>query len=228
MAIEHAAACVLSAAAVMLLSPWLCRSWANSRVFSAAQGIILYAIVKSIIVECGWGFAAAAGVRPGLMLEAIAMCGGLTIFGELGGVLQKENRSRILPAAAVILFCAGKGMLTDPGLVPSSAAYVTGRASVAALVTAAAFIVCNDGRPADARSVTCFAAVCQAGSFAAESLLRQAETEAPSLLAPFLIMMSCCGLTFVFSRGMKNAPVISASCFAAGLLLLYGFDCMTG
>lgn len=228
MAIEHAAACVLSAAAVMLLSPWICRSWENSRVFSAAQGIILYAIVKSIIVECGWGFAAAAGVRPGLMLEAIAMCGGLTIFGELGGVLQKENRSRILPAAAVILFCAGKGMLTDPGLVPSSAAYVTGRASVAALVTAAAFIVCNDGRPADARSVTCFAAVCQAGSFAAESLLRQAETEAPSLLAPFLIMMSCCGLTFVFSRGMKNAPVISASCFAAGLLLLYGFDCMTG
>lgn len=228
MAIEHAAACVLSAAAVMLLSPWICRSWENSRVFSAAQGIILYAIVKSIIVECGWGFAAAAGVRPGLMLEAIAMCGGLTIFGELGGVLQKENRSRILPAAAVILFCAGKGMLTDPGLVPSSAAYVTGRASVAALVTAAAFIVCNDGRSADARSVTCFAAVCQAGSFAAESLLRQAETEAPSLLAPFLIMMSCCGLTFVFSRGMKNAPVISASCFAAGLLLLYGFDCMTG
>ena len=228
MAIEHAAACVLSAAAVMLLSPWICRSWENSRVFSAAQGIILYAIVKSIIVECGWGFAAAAGVRPGLMLEAIAMCGGLTIFGELGGVLQKENRSRILPAAAVILFCAGKGMLTAPGLVPSSAAYVTGRASVAALVTAAAFIVCNDGRPADARSVTCFAAVCQAGSFAAESLLRQAETEAPSLLAPFLIMMSCCGLTFVFSRGMKNAPVISASCFAAGLLLLYGFDCMTG
>ena len=228
MAIEHAAACVLSAAAVMLLSPWICRSWENSRVFSAAQGIILYAIVKSIIVECGWGFAAAAGVRPGLMLEAIAMCGGLTIFGELGGVLQKENRARILPAAAVILFCAGKGMLTDPGLVPSSAAYVTGRASVAALVTAAAFIVCNDGRPADARSVTCFAAVCQAGSFAAESLLRQAETEAPSLLAPFLIMMSCCGLTFVFSRGMKNAPVISASCFAAGLLLLYGFDCMTG
>ena len=107
MAIEHAAACVLSAAAVMLLSPWICRSWENSRVFSAAQGIILYAIVKSIIVECGWGFAAAAGVRPGLMLEAIAMCGGLTIFGELGGVLQKENRSRILPAAAVILFCAG-------------------------------------------------------------------------------------------------------------------------
>ena len=84
MAIEHAAACVLSAAAVMLLSPWICRSWENSRVFSAAQGIILYAIVKSIIVECGWGFAAAAGVRPGLMLEAIAMCGGLTIFGELG------------------------------------------------------------------------------------------------------------------------------------------------
>ena len=224
-----AASNVLSAAAVMLISPLLCKTERKEGIFSASLGIILYRIVKSIIVECGWEFAAAAGVRTGILLEAASMCCGLVLFSEMGKAIQKQGyNTNNLPASAVIMLCVGKGLLVDSRLVPSSVEFIIGHAAESALMATSVCIAGNQGEAPDAKTITAFAVVCSAGSFAVELLLWRTACAAPSAAAPFLIMLSCCELMCVFAGGMKNSPAISPFGFAAGLLLSYGFDCLTG
>ena len=223
-----AAACVLSLAAVMLISPLLSRAGKRGSIFSAALGIILYRIVKSIIVECGWGFAAAAGIRQGLALEALAMCCGIVLFGELGRNRQTKTRTMNLPAASVIMLCAGKGLLCQANLIPSDVEFILGRAAGIALTAIAVYIADEDMESPDAQSLSSFAAVCAARSFAAEWLLGLFGCRASSPAAPFLIMLGCCELMVVFAGGVKNHKEAEPWGFAAGLLLSYGFDSLTG
>ena len=71
-----AAACLVSVAAALLLSFACSRPGRKDGMFSAALGIIVFRIVKSMIVECGWGFAAVAGTTNGLVLESLlTLCG---------------------------------------------------------------------------------------------------------------------------------------------------------
>lgn len=224
-----AAACVLSAAAVMLVSPPLSRTGRKSGIFSASLGIILYRIVKSIIVECGWEFAASAGIRTGLAIEMLTMCCGIVLFGELEKMLPEgQNESSHLPVASVIMLSAGKGLLCDAALVPSAVEFVIGRAVGIALISSAVYITGADREPQDAQSLTVFGVVCAVGSFAAESLLGLSGCRESSPAAPLLMMLGCCGLMRGFAEGIRNAPQISPAGFAAGMFLSYGFDCLAG
>lgn len=218
---------ILSAAAVMLAFPLIGRTRWKNGIFSAYLGIIIFRIVKSVIVECGWGFAAAAGIRTGLILESLAMCCGLVLFREVGELSHSENElSCFSPAASVILFCSGKGIMSDISLAPSAAEYIIGRAAVAALVSISVFQLNDEGNYYDHTSMIKFSLICNAGSIVLEYLLRMWTGCEQSVSAPFLIMLSCCGLLYTFAEGIKNASQIAPIGFATGILISYGFDCV--
>ena len=72
----------LSAALIMVFSPFVCRFRGQNAIFSASLGIIIYTIVKSIVVECGWGFAVTVGVSVGLLIESSVILFGIILFTE--------------------------------------------------------------------------------------------------------------------------------------------------
>ena len=70
------AAAVMTLALSLLISVPLCRLWKKSGIYSACRGIILYRIIRGVFVDCGWEFAAIAGVEAGLLLGAGGVWGG--------------------------------------------------------------------------------------------------------------------------------------------------------
>lgn len=226
-----AAACLLSIAAVMLISPLLCRSQRQCGIFSAALGIIIFRIVKSIFVECGWELAAAAGTNTGLFLEALMMGCGIVFFYEINKVFSESGSKKVFSSVGAVMVCTGKGLMLDSRLMSDGAVFIVGRASVIALLTFAVYYVREDSGERQAKSLSGFTAICAIISLLPELLTRQYVHSETKPSAAMLIMLGCCELMFELSnalKNMKNTSEISAAGLAAGIMLSCGLESLAG
>ena len=227
-----AAACLVSVAAALLLSFACSRPGRKDGMFSAALGIIVFRIVKSMIVECGWGFAAVAGTTNGLVLESLLTLCGLFFFSEVaesGKRMKKAEVShRLLSVTGVTLICAGKGMLFDGRLISDAAAFIAGKAAGIALLSWAVFLTEEESARDVWRAPSLWAAVCPVGSFVLECSVRPLSGSGEVASAPLLILFGSCALLCRLPERMAAWQKPSSAGLATGLLLSYAFDCLTG
>ena len=225
---EPAVSWAVSAAVVMTLAPFAVRSRRQCGIFSVSVGIIMYTIAKSIIVECGWGFAAVSGVVPGVLFEATVMCCGIILLREMKAVIASEKSNAVVNSAAVIMVCAGKNILFDYMLIPDRKVFLLGHALQMASLTTAVYYVSNEPCERKVSSLAAFGGISAFAGWAAVIILRNSGISGNPIAAPMMIMLGVCVLVSRLAVRMKDSGEISAAGFAAGLMMSYSFDCMTG
>lgn len=218
---------MLSASFTALLSPFLSRTGQSGRLFSAAVGIILYTIVKSIIVECGWGFASAAGIFGGMVAEIVLLGCGIAFFSEVKDILRAGRGKACFRFVGAALFLAGKGLLTDWRVIPERAVFTVGSAAEFALLAGSAYLVSSDGGEESGWLLPAAGAVCGLAAAIPETLAEGLREGGFPLLTPLLMLAGCCQLTVLLADGLNRDRDLSAGGLAAGFMLSYGFDCMT-
>lgn len=216
---------MLSASFTALLSPFLSRTGQSGRLFSAAVGIILYTIVKSIIVECGWGFASAAGIFGGMVAEIVLLGCGIAFFSEVKDILRAGRGKDCFPFAGVALFLAGKGMLTEWNVIPDMAVFTVGNAAVVAILAASAYLVSSDGGEESRWLFPAAGTACGLAAVIPELMLGRHE-DGPAFSATLLMLAGCCHLTVLLADSLNHDRDLSAGGLAAGFMLSYGFDCL--
>ncbi len=217
---------LLAVTAVMMCAPFLLRIRRRNLIFSACLGIILYRIVKSIFVECGWGFAACSGVLAGGLLEAGAMCGGLFLFRELRGGYSGETGGRLISGAGVTFIIAGNHLLIQYSLVNNTAVCLLGESAGAALLACSVFLAAAGEEGIHAGQMASFTAIC-AGAGLVLAFILQMTTDGGGMTSPMLMMLGVCALMTCLEDCLRSKPEISASGFACGIMLAYCFDCMS-
>ena len=228
MILKYAAAKgMLSFAALMLLAPFLLRARRREGVFSAAVGIILYTVVKSIIVECGWGFSAAGGVYAGLAAEAVMLGCGIAFFSQLRIALSGRSGEAVYSCLGVVLVLTGQNMLADIHLIPYMAGFTVGQSAVSALLVASVYLISDACEEKSGAYLAASGAACAIVCFASDVLVGQAIGKDCTIFAPMLIMAGCCNLTVFLSAALKKCRRdLSAGGLAAGFMLSYCFDCL--
>lgn len=218
----------LSAALIMVFSPFVCRFRGQNAIFSASLGIIIYTIVKSIVVECGWGFAVTVGVSVGLLIESSVILFGIILFTEFDRVLRKNNNKKYLPTICVIMICTGKWLTHDFNVIPDAGAFVVGNGGELALLSCAVYVIGKETEVTNATILAAFSAVCAAGCFATEMFLAMFVNSSEYITAPLLIALGCSALLVEFINSIKNKSGISAIGFVSGLMLSCCIDALTG
>ena len=222
-----AATGILSVAAVMLFSPFLFRAGQKRGIISAAVGIIIYTIVKSIFVECGWGLAASAGTYAGLIAETVMVGLGIAFFSELNKAMADKNGTAWFFFLGVILVAAGKNLSVDYMLIPDISAFIVGRAAQSAMLVVSACLVSDRAGREGFSFPAVWAVVCVSISTLAGLPAGRMPEGVVSAVAPMLILTGCCHLTVVLSGSVDALSEISAGGLAAGFMLSYCFDCLT-
>ncbi|MEE3404036.1 MAG: hypothetical protein VZR73_08135 [Acutalibacteraceae bacterium] len=228
MQIKYAAiSCAMSLTVIMLLSPLISRKGDNRRVFSTGTGIIIYRIVKSIFVECGWGFAAASGVLAGLFFETAAMGMGMLMCKELRKAPAVHGDNIYLSGTGIIMILAGNKLLYDYSVSHDIVTRMIGESGSLALLACAVY---NAGKKDDERSASGlvgFGAICSTASAAAFVLLNQILCLSQNSFAvPLLIMIGVCAMIPNCVDFSQSGEKMSPTYFAGGLMLAYGLDCM--
>lgn len=220
-----AALWMMSVSAAAVLSQILCRCGRRMGIYSAALGIILYRIVKSIFVECGWCLAAFAGSAVGFVLEASVMCWIMLLFRG------RDRKGRGMHSyVGVTMTCAGEMLMWNSALSPSLAASLVCRSLQLAMLASAADFTLSYGfnlrREEESGGLPLgFSLVSLTASFGLMLAVRCVTGNAVEPAAPLIIMPGVCALLYLFAGCVKESPELSAGGFAAGLLLSYGFDC---
>lgn len=210
----------------MLLSPVILRARQKSGIISAAIGIILYTIVKSIFVECGWGLALAAGPFAGFFAETVMLGCGIAFFRELKKAIPTEHGTSRLFCVGVILIMAGKNLSVDYRVIPDISVFILGRAAQFAMLIVSAYLVSDEAETKEIPFLSVLAVISVSINTLAALIAGQIQESSVSTVAPMLILTGCCHLTVEVSGAVNAFRVISPGGLAAGFMLSYCFDCL--
>ena len=190
------------------------------------MGIILYRIIRCVFVDCGWEFAALAGVKAGLFLQAAVWCGGL-LFSE--GIREQAVEGRkyfLVTALGAALMKTGSDLSLRFSLMTDVQSGIFGAAMRDALLVLAFWKCVNKDDQAALRYTLLFSAVCVLPAGAVAWGTELLAPEMATVAAPFFSML---GVSVVISSlgGMTGVfEDFSAWGFALGIMVSYGFDSM--
>ena len=187
-------------------------------------GIILYRIIRGVFVDCGWEFAAIAGVKAGLLLEAAVFCAGLLFFEGIGEKNDEEKNTILLCAIGAGLTTAGNCLSVSFSLLSDIPSGVIGMTAQEALLILALLRCAKNSRRPALTDVLLFSAVCV---FAAGAAVMAAESifsgNAP-VAAPFFSMLGISAIITLLAERSDVLGECSAWGFAFGVMVSYVSD----
>lgn len=210
--------CVMSLSGAALLAVSACRA-KNAKncadIFSAALGIMIFVCVKSIFVDCGWGFAALFGVLSGLAAQLAMTLGAFIFFRELrGAVLERDGHAA--RNTALLCFGIGRNLMADYAAVLDLPLYLLGEAEEFTLLIMAGLLLDSDAKGRGVADLTGTAAVILLMKAAVCAVVRLRAGFDGEFAGLVLLTVGISGLVCEFVGALKPERTISAGGFAAG------------
>lgn len=211
--------CVMSLSIVALLSVFACRGKNvknRADIFSASLGIIIFVCVKSIFVDCGWGFAAFFGVLSGFAAQLAMTLGAFVFFRELRGSDFLGKGSNMARNIALLCFGIGRNLMCDTATVADFSLYLLGEATEFAVIITAGLLLYQEEEGRGAADLTGTAAAILIMKAVACVILRRRAVFDGEFAGLVLLTLGISGLVCEFVGAVRQERAVSAGGFAAG------------
>lgn len=211
--------CMTSLSITALLAVPACRAKnAENRadIFSASLGIIIFVCVKSIFVDCGWGFAALFGVLSGFAAQLAMTLGAFVFFRELRGSDFLGRGGHAAQNMGLLCFGIGRNLMVDYAAVSDISFYLLGEAAEFAILIIAGLLSDRDAEGRGAADLTGTAAGILLMKAAVCAILRQRAGFDGAFAGLVLLTVGISGLVCEFVGAIRQEQAISAGGFAAG------------
>ncbi len=187
--------------------------------FSASLGIIIFVCVKSIVTDCGWGFAALFGIPHGPVAQLCLTFGAFFFFRTLrctGGTDALEFGNHFTENASLLCFAIGRNLLCDDTTVANLSLYLLGEAAELALMTTAVQLINGEETPPKVPIVMERAAMLIGIKTVICTILRQQAGQQREFSGVVLITIGLTGLVCEFVDAISPGREIKPGGFAAG------------
>ena len=221
----QAASCLMSFGAAVLAAAALRGRRRTASGLSFGTGILLYHVVRTLLVECGWGFAALFGGAGGLWVQVLWLLLSALFFREWKAARKPDFRRSAAELAALASLQTGRLLLMDMSLPSDPAAALTGEALSFALLLTAVCDRPSEDAPSDGKGAFLFrtagraCAVTLAAGLGSR-LLRVGSAPA----APVLLTFGAAGLLAVLSERLPGYGSVSPVGLTAGLAAAFCVD----
>lgn len=193
--------------------------------FSASMGIIICTCVKSIFVDCGWGFASIFGTGVGLAVELTVMLASLAFFRELyRDSLWCVGSVPVAGIGALICFGTGRFLWQWSCASEDRVLFVAARATELALLLLSLWQLSSDEI---CKGISLFIRNSAAVTMLTVFLICVVDYLDGDFSAVALMTIGTSGMLAAFAVSARQKREISPSCFALGVMAALCLDSLT-